>query len=303
MTRFLWMLALPLSAAAQVAPVDVVAPTVGYVYDAAARAVRPIEGVPGAALLSAPVHLDAAPESTALAPDGRYGLALLAGRETLAVLRLDGATGVLTDSPLLAWPAFFSPSGRAVALLAPDRIETWTGLPEQPVRGLSLERPAEVDSLVVSDDGSLVLALGKGRAWRVTADGTAELAGQWAGAAFLKQRQDLLALRDGALLLLPKGEPGNGERGIAVDLDGASGLVTSGDDRWAALGREGEVVLVDLETGAHSRFALPQQDTPLLLRGSGPNVFLAASPSLDIAVIEAGGLAPRLSAVIRKETE
>src|SRR5205823_14790710 len=63
-------------------PEPISGPVTGYVYDAAARGIRPIQGIPGSAMLAAPVTLSFDLESAVLSGGGSFALARSSGADS-----------------------------------------------------------------------------------------------------------------------------------------------------------------------------------------------------------------------------
>jgi hypothetical protein len=172
-TRILALLVL-LAPAACAQQGAVSGPLTGLVFDPAARAIRPILGIPGAALLGDPAI--AADGLTTAYVSPRQDSALLATGEGARFVRLQGtvATPLACDG-LTASPerVEYSPSGTAAALYRGGRVQLISGLPDAPVvagevnlnfalRGASRFNrrgaPPETGSFAISDDGRFVLA-------------------------------------------------------------------------------------------------------------------------------------------------
>jgi hypothetical protein len=141
-------------------------PGLGFVFDSAAGALRPIRGLPGAATVGAPLDLGRALTRAAISPRQDSALALAAGDAHVVWVRLDAAApaAVLLDG---ADPApdriVYSASGASAALYygAADRIQTVRGLPAAPVLGAPIDLGplgAAPSALAISDDGRAVLA-------------------------------------------------------------------------------------------------------------------------------------------------
>jgi WD40 repeat protein len=150
-------------------------PVSGYVFDGAARALRPILGIPGASLLGDPVNFGFDITSAFVAPrqDAAF---VIASDQSVHLFRID--SGAVTERPvdsLAGAPqrVIFSPSGTAAALYAGGSIEVVKGLPGSPAvaGGFDLSPGAKFDSLALSDDGAVLL---------VSADNTVRLFGSFA---------------------------------------------------------------------------------------------------------------------------
>jgi hypothetical protein len=143
-------------------------PVLGYVYDGEARALRPILGIPGAALLGEAIDTGAAFTTAAIAPRQNYALATTEDGSANILIRLE--RGIATATPLSgAAPAAdkiaISPSGNAAALyFAPaGSLTVFIGLPDSPtsLRTLDIRMVSgTLDALALSDDGEMILLRG-----------------------------------------------------------------------------------------------------------------------------------------------
>jgi hypothetical protein len=144
-------------------------PTIGFVYDNSAGALRPVRGIPGASLLGDPVDAGFAMSSAVVAPR-QDTAAATAGDGSWRLLRLSSGavTAVLCSAcPATAQAAIFSPSGTAVAFYSGGWVQVVTGLPDAPAAGARFEvgwpgrgassRP-HTPSMALSDDGAWLLA-------------------------------------------------------------------------------------------------------------------------------------------------
>ncbi len=191
------LLALPVLAAAQTA--QWTSPVLGYVFDQDSKSIRLLAGVPGAASADSSVALAFKLERAAISPSRLYAIAENKDAEHLYLVRLDpkAADGViLQDSPSTADLVAFSPSGNAAALLSRDlqKIQVWTGLPDQPVLARELTAP-DVSALALSDDASVLAVSNDSGVSLLSSDSTRLVApGTGYGAlAFSKGTHDLAA--------------------------------------------------------------------------------------------------------------
>ncbi len=142
------------------------ASVLGYASDPAAG-LRPLCGIPGAAMLGEAVDFEAALLAPVAAPDRDYFLALTSA-DAVPVVMLAGADGALTETRIPdAAPGAdgirLSPGGSAALLV--HSAEAWaevvSGLPDAPVVARRIDFSATGFTprlLVVSDDGRLALA-------------------------------------------------------------------------------------------------------------------------------------------------
>jgi len=140
-------------------------PSAGFVFDPSAHALRRIQGIPGAALVGAPVDFGFAVSAAYVAPrlDSVFVLAG-AGRAHLFRLTADAPAERAVDSLAAPLRVVFSPSGTAAALYSPGSVQVIKGLPDAPVvaatmslRGNPRPRRPLPDTLAISDDAAYLL--------------------------------------------------------------------------------------------------------------------------------------------------
>jgi hypothetical protein len=172
---------------------SVAGPSAGYVFDPAARTVRQIRGIAGAATMGDTVDFGMAILTAEISPRGDLAIATAADG-SLHFFKLAGSTA--TELPNLnlgagAAMAVFSPNGSAAALQRADGIQVLRGLPDAPevaftapVRTTMFQastsaahiRATPSAAIAVSDDGSAVLRAGDGEIAVITSAGTRKLA-------------------------------------------------------------------------------------------------------------------------------
>lgn len=170
------VLLLPRIWAAQAPDYAVSGPSLGLVASRTAGAIRPILGVPGAAMWGAPLAVDFATTRTAVAPGGDYALVVASEDFRLARVRATGgapewlpveATGSAPDI------VSFSPRGRSAVLYyqASGRLIVLSGLRDQTAQATEVDTsslPAAAKLLAISEDGaSLLAAIPEGEATAV----------------------------------------------------------------------------------------------------------------------------------------
>ena len=140
-------------------------PALGFVFDPAARSLRPVQGLPGAAVVGAPIEFGFVLSSAQVAPH----------LDSAFVTEADGtphfftlSNGAPVEHALDKLASFvhvvYSPSGTAAAVLYPGKIQVIKGLPGSPVLAASitpranprLRRPLP-DAIAVSDDGDYLI--------------------------------------------------------------------------------------------------------------------------------------------------
>ena len=193
-------------------------PSLGFVFDDSAQAVRPIFGVPGAATIGAPVDFGgSAVVAAAVSPHQDYVLAFLAD-STMALLRSKNGVVTVEHHPeISAVPDLIglSPSGASAALFYRQNanVQVLTGLPDSLTVAANLldisALPDSLDNLTITDDGSALLggfpentAPGSqsGEVYLIPADGSAPRSllqiGHASALSLFNQSQDLLVTDD-----------------------------------------------------------------------------------------------------------
>jgi DNA-binding beta-propeller fold protein YncE len=141
------------------AATNVGAPTLGYVFDRLENALRPIQGVPGAALTGAPLALGFAAVQAAVSGDGE--VALLVSRGTLEVnvvnLRQPTAAGRI-PIPGRAAGVYLSPRGSAAAIVDANRsLVLVSGLTSSMVVGQPIPIGGFPSAVALTDDGNFAI--------------------------------------------------------------------------------------------------------------------------------------------------
>src|ERR1035438_859985 len=140
-------------------------PSLGYVFDPSAHALRRIQGIPGAALVGTPLDFGVVISAAYVAPrlDAAF---VVSGDGQAHFFRLTAAAPQERAVDSLGAPlgVVFSPSGSAAALYWPGNVQMIKGLPDAPVvaatialRGNPRPRRPLPDTLAISDDGAYLL--------------------------------------------------------------------------------------------------------------------------------------------------
>ncbi|MDX1984034.1 MAG: hypothetical protein SFV51_27415 [Bryobacteraceae bacterium] len=305
MKQSFWILAAPLLLGAQVAEVELTAPALGYVLDNSARSLRPIEGVPGAAILGNRVNLNAFVHHAWLSPNRRHALAT-SEEGGLLVVKLDGGTGlaraISTDVPLAA---AFSPDGTAAVVLAAERFEVWRGLPDAPVQVSVWPAPSEeIVRLAVSDDGARVAFIAGGRL-HIAGNEIENLdeTGGYSDLCFLRSSHTLVAAnRQTSRIVLWKKAGSGGEAEVLASpgqgIESPVGLAFSADESlMAVLGASGaKVWLVNRLSGNHTALDVSRVQPEGIWRAEGNAVFQLHRLKSDqrIWLVDGDAVEPRL---------
>lgn len=261
------------------------APVAGYVYDKSTQGLRPIQGVPGASLLGAPLSFGYKVTAAYVSPR----------LDTAFVVAADGSShffqiqnGSLSEISVngLANAGFFhivafSPSGKALAVYAGNTVQVLTGLSGTPkiAGGLDLTNVGRPETIALSDDATALL---------VAAGGTLRLFGSYAdlgtlmntaarpAIAFAAGGHDAAIADTSAGVVLFHDLMGSGASQVIAppDQSGAptSALAFSSDEKaiYLASAPNQTVTRFDLAAGASDR--LPCSCSPTSLTRMG-NVF------------------------------
>jgi len=172
-------------------------PCLGLVFDSAAQTLRPISGIPGAAITGAPLPLGIAIARAEISPAQNAALVAGARGSAIWLVRAAGGGWVVTALAGVA-PApakmVFSASGSAAALYyTAGQVRILTGLAATPAVGAEIDvssLPAPVTALAVDDAGGYVLlAAGPAEAvslYRVTAGAQASPIGSFRSVAAVR---------------------------------------------------------------------------------------------------------------------
>jgi hypothetical protein len=247
-------------------------PSLGFVFDPTSKSVRPLLGLPGAAVqgpaLSVPFPLDRAEA----AQRGAFVLAIDQADSAVVEITAAGAQK-LSGVPAGPDTVVFSPSASTAALYYRDRavVELLEGLPGAAVVAASLNvaaLPQPISALAVSDDGLVLAASPTGPASaEVFAVGNHRAAaptltvGRVAGLAFIGATQDAL-LADGPANLIYRLHNGGAPvviAGIAEGVTAPIALGTSADGKRAVVANDGgaPLVLLDLADRTATKASCP----------------------------------------------
>ena len=141
-------------------------PVVGFVAQSNPPELRPIYGLPGAALLGVPLALPAVVGKVNMAPAQDYALVERNDGAAISVLPVDiEGTGLaleIAGAPTHADRIAYSPDGSKALLYGsePRKLQLVAGLPSSPQIAAEFDLPwlqAPLSALAVSDDGAAVL--------------------------------------------------------------------------------------------------------------------------------------------------
>jgi hypothetical protein len=285
-------------------------PVLGFAFDSSRGAIRPVRGIPGAAMLGDPLDPGFPLASAVIAPQQNFALAFSTGEQPRIVSWSDGKLSTLSLADTMAAPdrMIFSPSGTAAILLSsqsPARLQILTGLPRpsavEEINIRMLTRP--LGSAAVSDDGKLVILAdgGQNPAWLFNSARSQvmlPLSGPGAVFAFRRDSHDAAAMAStGDVYVLQNLDDAPALRNISPGGDqtaGAVGLWFSADGTQVyAASSGGNIAAVDFTTGATQSVAC--QCVPTGIQPLRPGIFrLTDISNRPVLVFDASAPAPRV---------
>ena len=146
------------SAAAQ----SVQGPVMGFLVDGPHRTLRPVLGVPGAAVVGSAVKTSSPATPEVVSPAGDYALVWSGTSEQAALWTPGGNLLPLAEVPPGRYAVALSPTGNAAAFYsaAESLVRVISGLPSNPSPAAAFRLDTvggSLGSFAVSDDGALVL--------------------------------------------------------------------------------------------------------------------------------------------------
>ena len=255
-------------------------PSMGFVYDSSAHALRRIQGIPGAALVGPTVDFGFAVSSAYVAPQLDSAFVLGDdGQARFFRLTADAPQERTVDSLGKPQRVVFSPSGSAAALYSPGTVQVVKGLPDAPEMAATIPLRSNVrgrrsltDTLAISDDGAYLLysaggpieLIGvAGNSRQVMAGATGVLA------AFAPRSHDAAVVHDGKLTLFQDVAGAATERSFD-EIVAPTAVAFSPDSRKvfvaSAAGRA--VTTIQLTTGDRSSLACDCTPAGLMAMGS-----------------------------------
>jgi len=234
------------------------APRLGYVWDAGAGKVVPIQGIPGASI-AGPAFDPGLGNSTRVWAASRYFMAVSGGK-TLVATEPDAAAREIAV-PLPPDQVFFSPRETAAVLWSEEGrfAQVVAGLPGNPAAARRIVVPdwaGRADLWAISDDGEVLLAWGTDAAvplLSIDSSGrvqTLPVAGPVTAAAFRPGSRDALAAAgpESGIYLLRNAGAGEAPQLVAVlgDVAGAPSALAFDEagGGWVAADAEGTIVTI-----------------------------------------------------------
>jgi len=253
------------------------APSLGFVFDPPAHALRRIQGIPGAALVGAPVDFGFAVSAAYVAPrlDSVFVMAG-DGRAHLFRLTADAPLERAVDSMGAPLRVVFSPSGSAAALYSPGSVQVIKGLPDAPAvsatislhRNLRARRPLP-DTLAISDDGAYLLYGTGGPIELIGVAGNSRQIMAGALAAFAPGGHDAAVISSGKLILFQDIAGAATERSFdGIETPSAAAFSPDGQKLFVASATGRAVTTIQVATGDRSALACDCAPSALIPMGS-----------------------------------
>jgi hypothetical protein len=277
-------------------------PSLGYVFDNNAKAIRLISGVPGAASLDAPVP--SANSLNAAFVNSRAQLAIANTKDGgVTLLQWTGTPQAIAISSALSQVtlAAFSRSGDGAAISDGTTVEVWSGLTNASTTAPALVgtfNPGGVTALALNDGGTVAAANNSGSVV-LLGDNARMLTsgGSWTALAFLPNGSDLLAT-DGAgeMLTLIQDVQNTAAASVVLSVNEKPGaLAVSSDGSEAALGLADNVTIVNLASGATNSIACGCQAVSFdLLQGNLVVRIVDANTGSEL-LLDADSAQPRIA--------
>jgi hypothetical protein len=251
-------------------------PSLGLVHDPMRKTLRPMLGVPGAAVLGDPLPLDFAVEMAAVAPAGSYALLRASGAPDLRLLRstaeghfVESIAGAIEEADRIvlgaaAWSAGAYHRGS-------KRLQLLRGLPWEPAVSREIDVSlfgGEVTAFAVSDDARTALVAFStdetSNVWIFPPDGDPKsvlAAGRVVSISFIPESSDALIVdeRQQAVYLL------NSENATTVVAGAADGIeapiaAQSARNRrfvYIAAAGNGRILILNTEDGSRRELTCP----------------------------------------------
>jgi hypothetical protein len=294
-------------------------PTLGYVWDAASQALRPVQGVPGASIVGSAIvsasNQGAAVLATAssslsgmalfLDANGRVFQAPLSGGKLTQVASLPGASGLaLSNTGAYALVTGRDYSGVTIASVI-------SGLPQSPsTRALNVSSLSTILGAAASDTGTVALAAGSSQSGASVVAFVGQAVGAqvatlqgFGGMQFVPNSDELVVAdaASGALTAIShvNTTPSTATLSPAGGIAAPVALDVTSNARWAvAANHAGDVLRIDL-TGAAAATRLHCSCAPsqvLALNGSAASttVRLVTAGGGPLWILDAGAATPRM---------
>ena len=297
-------------------------PVAGFIYDSPGRALRPIQGVPGASLIGDPINLGLDLSAAYVSP--RQDSAFVVSADgVLHFFRLTSAGPVetsLSGISFIPQRVVFSPSGTAAALFALGKVQVFHGLPGAPALAGTVNLPAAgglqpssapgnrsrqrapmAADFAISDDGVYLLSVSGGSVRLLSVNGENRSlvpAGAGALVAFAPGGHDVAVIDPAAGLLLIRDSTGAAAPQTIAQPDdslaSAAGIGFSQDRSKLYVASASAQGVVSFDHAANSRSMIACDCTPTTLMPMGSLFRLNEFGSAPLWLLDAGAAVPRI---------
>jgi DNA-binding beta-propeller fold protein YncE len=289
-----WLSFTLLAAPAAIFPASLEGPRMGMVFDSSMKALRPILGIPGAAILGEPMKATLDIRKIAISPQQDYALATEGEHNEVVVLNLGRSTvtsALVHGARRGPDQMVLSPGGRVAALhyREGNRIQVLSGLPSTPkiVEDLYLSPGASPSALAVGDDETVLAGVAGSVFWVTRSGEVPVLTGLQKITAITMPSARMALVADAAtnqihrLQNITGGLETDIVAGPAQAISAPVAVATSSDNRHAFVvnAKTGTIAILDLEgKTAVKKIACGCKPTGLD-RLEGDNVFRLTEPS------------------------
>jgi hypothetical protein len=281
-------------------------PALGFAPDSRSNQIRPIRGIPGAALLGDPIGAASAFTTAVISPQQDLALAVSAGDAQLYLVPLSGeAMRAIPDAMPAPSHMVFSPSGRS-AVIWKDRIQVLTDLAGAArVADVTIPSFAAAATVALSDDTQALLAFaGKEDTpvWLAAPDGNSTqlpLPGSIMAAAFRRDTHDAVAVtRSGDMYLIRNAGP-NAEilqvyLGDEQTSDPVAIQISTDGTRAFTANVRGMIAVIDLRNGTATAVSCQCSPTGLEPLSAASIFRLTEISDRPVMLFDASTLTPRI---------
>jgi hypothetical protein len=228
------------------------APNLGYLFDPSLGAIRPVAGIPGAAIVG-PASLSV--RNAVIAPGQAFALVDTGENEPLSIWRPDGTMQSLDGTSPVS-QIVFSPTGNAAVLHSSNLVQVVTGLPDSPVVS-QIAAPEGSRIFAVNQEGDVIA--GGDLVWLLRwNESPKQLAVSGPISALAFQGSDLLVVGAGQILSLHNLADGTEYRTLATYADDRTPLAVQFSPdatRAFAATSDGEILVLSIEGQELARLA------------------------------------------------
>ena len=227
-------------------------PWLGWVFDAEAKAARPITGLAMSAMLGS--KADVGLSSAVGSSEGSFALGVATENGKVLIVTGSGSTE-LVGAKVNPLKIAMSIQGQVAALYFEEvnTVQVFEGLPSSPRLVRELNIASAPIALAVDDAATVVLASDENGLYSYGAEQGKQLVlagGSIASVGFFGGSKDVLAVNDGKVVMVRDGVPTTAEDS---ETDAVKATVSRDGKSLVALLKEGGVLVRDLATGT-SRF-------------------------------------------------